>query len=276
MKIKFLGTAAAEGVPALFCNCPACEHARKAGGKDIRTRSQALIDDCLLIDFPADTYMHVLQYGLKLHEINHVIITHTHSDHFYIDDIHMRSTGFSNLDASCPLNVYGSAQVFETLSKDRICIKMMDKGLLHIHKMRAFETYDILGYKVTPLSADHPTAEEPFIYLIEKEGKFLLYGHDTGYFPQDTMDYLKGLNIEIGFATFDCCYSLNHRSKNHMGFDEVLTMNERLKEIGVITDKTILCVNHFSHNGCETFENMNRHTMKYGVLTAYDSMETEF
>ena len=90
------------------------------------------------------------------------------------------------------------------------------------------------------------------------------------------MDYLKGLNIEIGFATFDCCYSLNHRSKNHMGFDEVLTMNERLKEIGVITDKTILCVNHFSHNGCETFENMNRHTMKYGVLTAYDSMETEF
>ena len=171
MKIKFLGTAAAEGVPALFCNCPACEHARKAGGKDIRTRSQALIDDCLLIDFPADTYMHVLQYGLKLHEINHVIITHTHSDHFYIDDIHMRSTGFSNLDVSCPLNVYGSAQVFETLSKDRICIKMMDKGLLHIHKMRAFETYDILGYKVTPLSADHPTAEEPFIYLIEKRGQ---------------------------------------------------------------------------------------------------------
>ena len=55
MKLQYFGTAAAEGWPALFCGCDACRRAREAGGRNIRTRSQALIDDKLLIDFPADT-----------------------------------------------------------------------------------------------------------------------------------------------------------------------------------------------------------------------------
>lgn len=66
MQLQYLGTAAAEGFPGMFCSCAACERARKAGGKNIRTRSQAVIDDSLLIDFPADTYHHVLTHGLAL------------------------------------------------------------------------------------------------------------------------------------------------------------------------------------------------------------------
>lgn len=56
MKIKYLGTAAAEGIPAIFCECANCKRSRMLGGKNIRTRSQAIIDDVLLIDFPAVVY----------------------------------------------------------------------------------------------------------------------------------------------------------------------------------------------------------------------------
>ena len=45
MKLTYLGTAAAEGVPALFCRCDFCRYARKAGGREIRTRAGALLDD---------------------------------------------------------------------------------------------------------------------------------------------------------------------------------------------------------------------------------------
>ena len=55
MKLTYLGTAAAEAVPAIFCNCEICKEARKLGGKNVRTRSQALINDDLLLDFPAGT-----------------------------------------------------------------------------------------------------------------------------------------------------------------------------------------------------------------------------
>ena len=52
MKITYLGTAASEGLPAPFCTCEVCRRAREAGGKSVRTRSQALVDESLLIDFP--------------------------------------------------------------------------------------------------------------------------------------------------------------------------------------------------------------------------------
>ena len=52
MKITYYGTSAAEAWPALFYGeCEACRLARKYGGRMPRTRSQALIDDTLLLDF---------------------------------------------------------------------------------------------------------------------------------------------------------------------------------------------------------------------------------
>ena len=71
MKFHFLGTAAAEGIPALFCECAVCKEAREKGGRFIRTRSQALIDDDLLIDFNPDSYMHFLRYGIDAVKIRH-------------------------------------------------------------------------------------------------------------------------------------------------------------------------------------------------------------
>ena len=38
MKLVFLGTAAAEAIPALWCGCNICREARRRGGKDIRRR----------------------------------------------------------------------------------------------------------------------------------------------------------------------------------------------------------------------------------------------
>ena len=53
MKFQFLGTCAAEGFPALWCDCDNCKKARAIGGRAMRSRSQAIIDDCLLIDDPS-------------------------------------------------------------------------------------------------------------------------------------------------------------------------------------------------------------------------------
>ena len=43
MKITYLGTAAAEAIPALYCQCAACESARKNLGKEYRCRSGCVI-----------------------------------------------------------------------------------------------------------------------------------------------------------------------------------------------------------------------------------------
>ncbi len=63
MKLTYLGTGAAEGVPSLFCQCDNCKQSRALGGRNIRSRSQALINGELLIDFPADTFWHFIKYN---------------------------------------------------------------------------------------------------------------------------------------------------------------------------------------------------------------------
>ena len=82
MRIQYWGTAAAEGIPGIFCGCDVCREAREKGGRYIRTRSQVLLDGVLLVDFGADTYMHSLQYGFDMSKLEHVLITHIHADHF--------------------------------------------------------------------------------------------------------------------------------------------------------------------------------------------------
>jgi len=57
MIIRFLGTGAAEGIPAINCNCAHCVRARREGGKLVRERSSILVSLPgyeLLIDTPPD------------------------------------------------------------------------------------------------------------------------------------------------------------------------------------------------------------------------------
>lgn len=62
IEIRYLGTAATEGCPALFCKCNFCESLRRSNQNEwFRTRSQVLVNHDLLVDFPPDTYLHFLR-----------------------------------------------------------------------------------------------------------------------------------------------------------------------------------------------------------------------
>lgn len=94
MKLKFLGAGASEGIPAIFCHCALCERARRTGR--LFTRSQLLVDDVLLIDFPPDSYYRSIAMGVELADIRNILVTHSHSDHFYADDFFMRGLASSH------------------------------------------------------------------------------------------------------------------------------------------------------------------------------------
>lgn len=116
MKIQYLGTAAAEGIPAIFCECETCKRTKLLGGKNIRTRSQAVIDGRILIDFPADTYAHYLKWNIPLDKIKACIITHSHSDHLYPAEIQIRSAGFAHINSGKPLTFYAAESGYNMLA----------------------------------------------------------------------------------------------------------------------------------------------------------------
>ena len=85
MNMRFLGTGAAELYPNPYCDCEVCERARRA--KEIRLRSAFLLNEHNMVDFGVDVLAASALYDIPLYAIENVFITHTHPDHFCLDNI---------------------------------------------------------------------------------------------------------------------------------------------------------------------------------------------
>jgi phosphoribosyl 1,2-cyclic phosphate phosphodiesterase len=79
-----LGSAAAEGWPAAFCVCEACGEARRRGGKDLRRRTTYQLGDTVRVDWGPDSYASMIALGLDYAPLQHLFITHSHQEHFFI------------------------------------------------------------------------------------------------------------------------------------------------------------------------------------------------
>lgn len=276
MKFHFLGTAAAEGIPALFCECAVCKEAREKGGRFIRTRSQALIDDDLLIDFNADSYMHFLRYGIDAMKIRHCLITHNHSDHFYPEDLVMRLPDYANFEHESTLTVYGSDVVGKAMSRALYEDRAFHR--LDFKKLKAYETSAVGDYAVTPLTAIHGPHTGPFIYLIEKDGKSILYAHDTHFLDESVWKFFEEHPRHLNLISLDCT-SANVPEMTyigHMNLNDNVKVKERLIALGCADDKSIFVCNHFSHNGDDvSYDAFRVLAEKQGFLTSYDGMEIQ-
>lgn len=272
MKIKYLGSAAYDGIPALFCECENCRRAREAGGKYIRTRTQAIVDDDLLIDFNADTVSHFLHYRIDDLKIDNCLITHSHSDHLYPEDIVIPQ-----------YNDYGSHKVCYYAAKDGydrirrffdMTPVMFERAELKlVEPYKAFEAGD---YRVLPLPANHDPLTSPVIYAIEKKGKKLLYAHDTGVFEDGVYDALEKFG-RLDCVSLDCTGGLASGWRNgHMCAETDAETLRRLFDIGAADANTVVTLCHFSHNGGCSPDKLEEFAEKNGMMIAYDGSEFEF
>lgn len=279
MKLKYLGTAAAEGIPALFCRCELCRTALERGGRDIKTRSQAIVNSDLLIDFPCDTYMHVIREKIDLSACRWLLVTHAHEDHFYPADFGIYGDCYAHNMTSEKLEIYCNSRVkemFDAVSRE-IAIPDSIKNNLLFTVVSAFEEFSLGDrYRVTPLKANHSPNENALFYLIREGEKQLLYAHDTGHFPEETTDYLeKNLVRPVDMLSLDATLGKNHCYDGHMGFYECFDMLDILKQRGIVDDNTVVVFNHFSHNGMLLHDEASELAAAHGALVSYDGMQVE-
>ena len=276
MKIKYLGTAAAEGWPALFCECPSCQKARKLRGRNIRTRSQAVIDGKILVDFPPDVYMHVLNEEMHLSMIKILLVTHSHQDHFYPLDLILRGNPYAHDFLTEKLSIFGNEAVRKLYERaleeedDTDNLAAVEQ-YYEIHAGEEIDTAD--GYHITVLAAAHKENENCLLYLIEREGKCLFYANDTGWYPEKTWESLKGRHIDL--VSMDCTNGRGYCKGYHMGIGNNRQVKERMLQMGCADERTQFVITHFSHNAGLTQEELELEVAQDGFFVAYDGFELE-
>jgi len=272
MKIKILGTCAAEGWPALFCNCPACGKARKLGGKNIRTRSSIQFDNLLKIDLPPDTLMHTYKYNLELHKLRYLLITHSHEDHLSAGELEYLMSPYAVPPVVDSLKILGNRNSIDIIKKAMDSPSSEHPGLLNV--VASFQEFSLPPYNVTTLKAEHKPDEEALNYIIEKDGKRVLYTCDTGFYEQPSWDFIRGKKVDLVIS--ECTMGINRSDyKYHMGFNDVLDLKKKAEEIGFTDSNTQWVLTHFSHGGGLMHEEMEAIVKPEGFEVAWDGMEIE-
>ena len=281
MEILYLGTGAAEGVPAMFCNCETCQEVRKRGVKEFHSRSQVIVDGSVGIDFPPDAYYHALLYGVDLSAVEYLLVTHSHMDHFYAHDFILRGYKYANaLDK--PLTIYGNEEVcavFQECTRRELRPEIAQK--ISVKAVQPFQPFSFAGYTATALKAQHSKSEQAYVYLLEKNGKSYLHLTDTGRLPLETLNFLeryvreKGMRAQL--VTFDCTFLFwtAGETSRHMGLGDNAVQRQELLRRGVTDERTKYVITHFSHNSAPLKENLQRAEREFSVQAAYDGMRIE-
>lgn len=274
MKFQYLGTAAAEGFPATFCNCESCRAARKNLSLEWRTRSQAIIDDVLLIDFPCESSVHMMRYGIDLSAVRSLLVTHSHGDHFYAQELVNRGYKFASGIVSDRLEIYADSEVLDVY-REGTRREMRDsvREKIGLHEVLPFQTFTADGYEIFSLPAVHMTTEKALLYAIRKD-KTVLYLNDTGALQEDCYKFLAEQGVCADFVSLDCTFAdtSGPHSFRHMGFAENCKVRDKLIEYGVAKTDTKYCVTHFSHNSAPFRERMEQKAKEYGFLSAHDGL----
>ena len=285
----FLGTGAAEGIPTPFCRCKICENARKKGGKEVRMRSSFRVSKELLIDFGPDLFAGCVKTGTDLYDLKHLLITHIHEDHLDIGNLFLKpmiSRGNGE-----KIHIYFNGDAFKfTEALDKMGV---DEGPTYfsdtleknyeVHKLEFFKEYQIGEYEVTPIKGEHPAHFEKNAagYLIrQKDGTKLLYALDTGYYSEETLDFLRGHRLDI--LILECTFGSAMRGDqpySHLDLHSCIKLCERLYEQGTLGEGTKVYLTHinqeqeYTHEDLEELCRKENRTKPYQMFVAYDGME---
>lgn len=283
MQFVFLGTSASEGYPNAFCACENCERARQAGGPNLRKRSAALIDGELLIDLGPDLMAASMQHGVSLANMRYCLQTHEHSDH--LDPSHLLSrSAYCGVKDAPRLHYYASQKALNRAARilhaEEPGAGLLDPTIpeklnLNVCAVEPFQRFDVGPYQVLSLQANHAHETTAMLYLIERDGRVIFYGTDTGEMPEETWAALANFGKPCDLVVLDHTFGYKKRATTHLNAEQFVEQVARLREINLLNERSRVFATHFGHHSNPTHEELVAFAAQRGYEVAYDGLAIE-
>lgn len=292
MKLEpvFLGTGAAEMYPNPFCGCETCERARR--NRETRLRAAFLLDETMMVDFGPDVPAASQHWGVPLYDVEHVLITHTHEDHFNAATFSVLTmTNMKKKPMHFYLSAAGLAWVEQIIDAQHgmngtfgdMLSSLLAQGKIAFHALEPYQTYEIGGKKITPLKTIHRgygAGETAQNYLIAWERGVWLYAADTSLYGEENLTFLGdwakvhgALDTVIVEGTFGS--RRLPKDSGHMDAYQLAQQMADLRRVSALDRHTrvfithINQVQHFSH---AEYQNYLQIHADANITVAYDGM----
>jgi phosphoribosyl 1,2-cyclic phosphate phosphodiesterase len=267
MQITLLGTGAADGCPGLFCACPTCQKIRTRGGRDLRTRSSALLDNTLLIDLSPDLLTQARLPNVSLLHINHILLTHGHDDHFTPAHLQYLSWMFVEKPRTAPIHIWGPPDTIAAL-----CSQFAASQLpLQMHTITTHSPVNIGTTTVTAIPAHHAEDRTCHNYILRTTTGSLLYATDTGWYPETTWRLLQNAKLDI--VIVECTRGAEEDGyAGHLNARQTAEFAHRLHQIQALNPNAQIVTTHHSHRGGMLHEELTAWLRPHGVTVGYDGL----
>ena len=280
MQLTFLGTAAANAFPEAFCSCSNCENARTLGGRSLRKRSAALIDDELLIDLGPDIMSASNQHQRPLTRVRYCLQTHPHADHLDTSHFLSRSPDYGTKGAP-RLHFYASAPSLRAaaklLERDFTPASFLDPKIgdllnLTLHTVKAFQPFQAGRYTVTPFPASHDPEMESLLYAVEADGRTLFYGTDTDTLSEEVWEGFHRFKLKFDLMILDHTYGPDENGGDHLGAKKFIEHAKRMRAEGLLAEGARLLATHIAHEGNPPYPDLVEFAARNGYEIAYDGL----
>jgi len=279
MELLFLGTAASEGYPNAFCACANCDRARAVGGRSLRKRSAALIDGELLCDLGPDLMAAAIAHGVSLAGVRWCIQTHAHHDH--LDPAHLISRS-PHCGVDAPLLTYYATHGALRLAASRLGDDVSLDGLLdpevgrrlnlQVCPVEPGETFQAGPYRIIAVPAAHGRGISPLLYIIERDGRAIIYATDTGPFPDLAWDVLRVWGGTLDLVVLDHTFGMKERSSGHLNAEQFREQIARMRDERLLASECRVVAHHLGHHSNPDHETLVAMAADWGYEVAYDGL----
>ncbi len=193
-RLQFLGTGTSQGVPMIGCSCAVC---RSEDPRDQRLRCSVWIqtpESSLLIDTSPDFRTQALR--ARIQSLDAVLYTHAHADHVLgLDDlrcfcerenrsmpIYSHPETLTQIQGIFPYAFFPKVRVSTYVQVDPISVQ---------------STFELGGWKITPLKVEHGSIQTYGFLFDRKEGKRFVYISDCKQLSEEVIERVQGVDFLI-------------------------------------------------------------------------------
>jgi len=283
MQVTFLGTAASNAFPEAFCRCSNCEQARALGGRSLRKRSSALVNDDLLIDLSPDLHSASQAHGIRLTGVKYLLQTHFHADHMDLSQLLSRSPGFGTQGAPV-LHFYTSGETlrrgsagFERDLADYSLLEPRAEAELNLkaHALEPYTPVEFGAYRVIGFPANHAHGSGALLYSIQAGDRAIFYGTDTSTLFEETWQAFHRFELKFDLVILDHTYGRYQKGSDHLSATQFIEHVQRFRGEGLLKPDSRAFATHIAHEGNPAYPELADFARQNGYEVAYDGLVLE-